>query len=79
MKIHTTTTSKHKIYTAPEGIYNGSWSGNFCWLNRGNSDETFYRFETKHSVKRTVSVTVEIKGVKAFVITKTKIPNGRTN
>ncbi len=67
------TESKGKIYTVPEGIYKGSWYGNFCWLNEHNSHVTFYRFQTKHITKITRSVIVEIKGVKAIV--KPKIKN----
>lgn len=62
----TETTNKVKIYTIPEGVYKGSWSGNFVWLIKG--DVMFTRFETKHSRDlRAVNVTVTIVGVKATV------------
>ena len=70
----TGTISKKKIYTVPEGTYNGSWSGNFCWLNKTDiSQETFYRFETKHKSKKTVMVTVKIIGTVGIVTPKAKL------
>lgn len=63
--IYNQTSNKKKIYTVPEGTYNGSWSGKFCWLF--DKDGAFYRFETKHITKKTCNVTIIITGVKAIV------------
>lgn len=65
----TQTTNKKKIYTVPEGVYDGEWSGGFVWLKK--EDRMFHRFETKHARKlRPVNVTVTIEGARAIVIVK---------
>lgn len=70
--------SKKKIYTIPEGEYDGTWTGYFVWLHNVDN-EIIARFQTAHGLKGSAKVRVIIKGTKAKIYEKKKIKNNTKN
>ena len=59
--------SSKKIYTVPEGTYNGFWQHKFVFLYEGESKKIIHCIDAKTSMKGIARVKVRIKSTKAKI------------